>query len=132
MAGHSLSMCVCVSGGAFGYAIGAFFGGSPNMDHLNPDAPKLSTWQHVKAGFKDSHERGVRMSRSFAVAGAVFVTFECLIEKQRGKTDIWNPILGGCAAGAALGVRGGPSAMALGCAGFAAFSGIIEVLLDHE
>jgi mitochondrial import inner membrane translocase subunit TIM22 len=112
--------------------MGAFFGGSPNMDHLNPDAPKRSTWHYVKEGFKDSHERGRRMSRSFALAGTVFATFECLIEKKRGKADIWNPVLGGCAAGAALGVRGGPAAMAFGCAGFAAFSGIIEVVMDHD
>ena len=32
--------------------------------------------------------------------------------------------MGGCAAGAALSAKGGPQAMALGCAGFAAFSSI--------
>lgn len=51
----------------------------------------------------------------------------CQIEKnkkRRGKSDIWNAIMGGCAAGAALSAKGGPQAMALGCAGFAAFSSI--------
>jgi import inner membrane translocase subunit TIM22 len=72
------------------------------------------------------------MARGFALAGGVFVACECVIEKKRGKSDIFNPVLGGCAAGAALSARAGPQAMALGCVGFSAFSTIIELVMNNK
>eukprot|EP00019_Armaparvus_languidus_P012745 CAMPEP_0168584414 /NCGR_PEP_ID=MMETSP0420-20121227/3124_1 /TAXON_ID=498008 /ORGANISM="Pessonella sp." /LENGTH=180 /DNA_ID=CAMNT_0008619209 /DNA_START=867 /DNA_END=1409 /DNA_ORIENTATION=- len=121
-----------VLGGGLGFLFGAFFAGAGNLDHLRPDAPKKSTWVQVKEGFRHSATRGKSMARGFALAGGVYVGCECLIEKRRGKSDIWNAIMGGCAAGAALSAKGGPQAMALGCAGFAAFSTVIElVMIEH-
>ena len=49
-----------------------------------------------------------------------------MIEKARGKSDELNPLLAGCSAGAFLAARSGPQGMAIGCAGFAAFSYAIE------
>ena len=53
----------------------------------------------------------------------------------RATHDILNPMLGGCAAGAILASKGGKGkdrlyAMGLGCAGFAAFSLVIDRLFD--
>ena len=55
----------------------------------------------------------------------MFAGSECIIEKMRGRTDIWNNVGGGCLAGAVMANKGGPYAMLLGCSGFAAFSLVI-------
>ena len=49
-------------------------------------------------------------------------------EKTRARTDGWNPIVGGCVTGGVLAASAGPQAMAMGCAGFAAFSAAIDAL----
>lgn len=72
-----------------------------------------------------------RYGKSFAVVGFLFAGSECVIEKARGRTDIWNGLAGGCAAGAMLAYKGGPMAMGMGCAGFAAFSLVIDMLMGH-
>lgn len=75
----------------------------------------------------------VRMSKNFAPMSAVFVYSECLCEKARGKHDMWNPIIGGCAAGAALSApTKSATAMAGGCAMFAAFSAAMEVFMGNH
>lgn len=51
--------------------------------------------------------------------------------QQRAKHDIVNAGAAGCITGAALAVRGGPQAMALGCTGFAAFSVAIEAYMER-
>ena len=61
--------------------------------------------------------------------GAVYAGIECVIEKSRAKHDIVNPVAGGCVTGAVLAARQGPVAMCFGCAGFAVFSGIIELAM---
>ena len=73
--------------------------------------------------------------RNFATVGAIFSGCECVFEKSRATHDILNPMLGGCAAGAILASKGGKGkdrlyAMGLGCAGFAAFSLVIDRLFD--
>ena len=62
------------------------------------------------------------------VIGAVFSCTECFVEKARGRTDRWNPVVGGCITGAVLAHGSGPQGMALGCGGFAAFSYAIDAL----
>jgi import inner membrane translocase subunit TIM22 len=68
--------------------------------------------------------------KSFGVVGFLFAGSECLLEKGRGRTDIWNNVGGGCMAGAVMAHKGGPSAMIIGCSGFAAFSLVIGKALD--
>jgi import inner membrane translocase subunit TIM22 len=63
---------------------------------------------------------------------AVFSGTECVVEKLRGKHDGNNAIYAGCATGAALAARSGPEAMALGCAGFAAFSAAIDYFMGEH
>jgi len=46
---------------------------------------------------------------------------------------MYNSLLGGCAAGAVLGVKGGRQGMIVGCTGFAAFSAVIDAVTGrHE
>lgn len=65
------------------------------------------------------------------ITAALFSGLDCLFEKARGKHDVLNGGLSGCATGAILAVKQGPQAAGLGCAGFAAFSIAIDALM-HE
>ena len=58
--------------------------------------------------------------------GALFAGSECIIESYRARHDSRNSIYAGCATGAILGYSGGPKAMCIGCASFAAFSALID------
>ena len=67
--------------------------------------------------------------KNFAVVGAVFSGTECAIEGLRAKNDIWNGVAGGCITGGILARKAGPQAVAVGCAGFAAFSAAIDAYM---
>jgi import inner membrane translocase subunit TIM22 len=67
--------------------------------------------------------------RNFAVVGSVFSGTECAIEGLRAKNDIWNGVAGGCITGGILARKAGPQAVAVGCAGFAAFSAAIDAYM---
>ena len=78
-----------------GYFFGMFFGSNVgHLDHLNPEAPKLSLWQNVKLGVREGNSRGLRMARGFAMAGGAYVACECAVEKARGKADMLNALYG--------------------------------------
>lgn len=65
-------------------------------------------------------------AKGFGMMGALFSGSECVIEKFRAKHDMYNSIYAGCSAGAILAHSGGPKAMCVGCASFAAFSYMID------
>lgn len=64
--------------------------------------------------------------------GALFSGSECVIEKARAKHDLYNSVYAGCATGGMLAHKAGPKAMCVGCAGFAAFSAMIDKVMDHD
>jgi hypothetical protein len=82
-------------------------------------------------GLREMGTRAVSSGRNFALVGGVYATIECTLEKARGRRDLQNALASGFATGALLAVRGGPVAMAMGGAGFAAFSGAIEILSPY-
>jgi import inner membrane translocase subunit TIM22 len=55
---------------------------------------------------------------------------ECVIDKARANTEIKNRLMAGCITGAALAAPAGPGAACFGCAGFAAFTGAFELLME--
>mmetsp|Transcript_5350 Transcript_5350/g.8301 ORF Transcript_5350/g.8301 Transcript_5350/m.8301 type:complete len:298 (+) Transcript_5350:25-918(+) len=67
-------------------------------------------------------------AKNFGIVGGLFALSECAIEKFRAKHDIYNPVAAGCITGGTLAASAGPQAACIGCAGFAAFSGLIEYL----
>ena len=71
-------------------------------------------------------------SQSFAWMGFLFAGSECVIEKWRAKTDIYNSVSAGCVTGATLAYGTGPKGMCIGCAGFAAFSAAIDKFLGRH
>ena len=73
-----------------------------------------------------------RYTKSFAVITALFSGCDCLFEKWRGRHDVVNGSLSGCATGAVLAAKQGPQAACLGCVGFAAFSVAIDALMHQS
>ena len=65
------------------------------------------------------------------LAGGVYSTVECFLEKFRGKKDMRNAVASGFVTGALLAVRAGPKAMVIGGAGFAVFSAAMELIIPH-
>jgi mitochondrial import inner membrane translocase subunit TIM22 len=92
-------------------------------------APALTTRQQVVAGFKDMGRSAFSSAKNFGKIGAIYSGTECAIEGLRAKNDMYNAVGAGCLTGAGLAYQAGPQAMAVGCAGFAAFSTAIEIYL---
>ncbi len=61
----------------------------------------------------------------------LFGGVDCVIEKYRGKHDVWNPVASGCLVGGTISAKGGPAAACLGCIGFAGFSILIEAVMPR-
>lgn len=82
--------------------------------------------QQLKHGFKDMGQRSFSTAKNFGLVGALFSGIECGIEGYRAKNDLTNGVAAGCLTGGLLARGGGPQAVAVGCAGFAAFSAAID------
>ncbi|KAL2915386.1 Mitochondrial import inner membrane translocase subunit tim22 [Polyrhizophydium stewartii] len=121
-----------VASGVIGFGAGAAIGVfmSSVEWNINDDFLRLSTREQMRQTLRDMGSRTYSSAKSFAVIGAVFASSECVIESFRAKHDIYNNIMSGCFAGAAMSARAGPRAMVAGCAGFAAFSGAIEMWMN--
>ena len=118
-------------GAAFAFIMETFSNNSVNNYTLGAPMPPGKPLKEEFGAMARSYARStVRMSKQFAPMSAVFVYSECMCERIRGKHDMWNPIIGGCAAGAALSApTKSATAMAGGCAMFAAFSAAMEVFM---
>ena len=82
-------------------------------------------------GLRDMKTRALSTGRSFALVGGVYATVECFLERLRGRKDMRNALASGAVTGALIAVRAGPRAMAFGGAGFAAFSGVMELMMPY-
>ncbi|RMZ75694.1 hypothetical protein DV738_g5346, partial [Chaetothyriales sp. CBS 135597] len=119
-----------VLGGAFGLFMASMAYDTP-LSAGGPGGPGATTaslpWrQQLKLGLKDMGMRSWSSAKNFGMIGALYSGTECCVEGLRAKNDLTNSVVAGCLTGGALGIRAGPSATALGCAGFAAFSTAID------
>eukprot|EP00743_Colponemidia_sp_Colp-15_P007235 GILK01007812.1.p1 GENE.GILK01007812.1~~GILK01007812.1.p1 ORF type:complete len:211 (-),score=16.04 GILK01007812.1:148-753(-) len=122
------SALAAVLGGGLGIMLGLFMG---SLDSMNTN-PESSDWKkEVKEGYKAMGRRALSNAKSFAMVGSVYSAVECSISSARGRQDFLNTASAGCITGAAFGYSGGPQGMALGCAGFVAFSTAIEYYMHH-
>lgn len=112
----------------FGMFIGLLGPGNLTQQALLEKLPmRQQMYMHVRIMLKSSW----RMAKMMSLLGALFAGSECAIEKYRGRVDLWNSLTAGCLSGGYLAVRGGPQAMAAGCAGMALFSLVIDSVFHH-
>eukprot|EP00357_Protocruzia_adherens_P024416 CAMPEP_0115010608 /NCGR_PEP_ID=MMETSP0216-20121206/23424_1 /TAXON_ID=223996 /ORGANISM="Protocruzia adherens, Strain Boccale" /LENGTH=178 /DNA_ID=CAMNT_0002378869 /DNA_START=310 /DNA_END=846 /DNA_ORIENTATION=+ len=111
-----------VGGGVLGVGFGFFMAALEFRDVDN--SQKFAT--QVRQAYKGVGERSLNMGRSFARFGALFTIFQCPVEKVRGRTDIYNPVIGGCLTGSYLARNNGPFAIIGGCASMGAISLVFE------
>ncbi|KAB2616604.1 mitochondrial import inner membrane translocase subunit TIM22-4-like [Pyrus ussuriensis x Pyrus communis] len=117
-----------VMGGGLGLMMGLLLGAL--------DTPLMQDEMTGKQQFiyqaKSMGRRSWSSAKAFAVMGFVFSAAECVVEKARAKHDTTNTVVAGCVTGGALSAKAGPQAACVGCAGFAAFSVLIEKFLDRH
>ncbi|XP_065830632.1 mitochondrial import inner membrane translocase subunit Tim22-like [Oscarella lobularis] len=116
-----------VIGYGLGVVLGLFTAGVESNVSMGPG--NVIQEQTVREVFRDLRQRGHSYGKNFAVVGAMFSCTECALETVRGKSDNWNSPMSGCITGGVLGLRAGVQAGMLGCAGFAAFSTVIDYYL---
>lgn len=123
-------------GGVMGLLMGVFLGAMsdatpPVQVIAGKDVPQAPLKEQVRVTFRATWDKSLYWCRNFAFITGVFGGSECLVEKFRGKHDVWNSVASGCITGAALQAKQGPQAAAMGCGGFAAFSLVIDSIMGH-
>ncbi|KAK3019345.1 hypothetical protein RJ639_003876 [Escallonia herrerae] len=114
-----------VMGGGLGLFMGLFLG---SLDNPIMQDEMTGRQQFIYTA-KQMGRRSWSSCKTFAVMGLIFSAAECTVEKARAKHDMTNTVVAGCVTGGALSAKGGPKAACAGCAGFAAFSVLIEKFL---
>ncbi|XP_022735544.1 mitochondrial import inner membrane translocase subunit TIM22-4-like isoform X1 [Durio zibethinus] len=119
---------VIFAGGGLGFFMGMFLGALDNP--IMQD--EMTGRQQFVYNVKQMGRRSLSSAKAFAVMGLVFSAVECVVEKARAKHDTTNTVVAGCVTGGTMSARGGPKAACAGCAGFAAFSVLIEKFFDRH
>ncbi|XP_017972242.1 PREDICTED: mitochondrial import inner membrane translocase subunit TIM22-4 [Theobroma cacao] len=117
-----------VMGGGLGLFMGLFLGALDNP--IMQD--QMTGRQQFVYTAKQMGQRSWGSAKAFAVMGFVFSAVECVVEKARAKHDTTNTVVAGCVTGGTMSARGGPKAACAGCAGFAAFSVLIEKFFERH
>lgn len=121
-----------VCGLLMGVFLGAMSDMTPPVTVINgKEVPTAPLKEQMRTTVRATGEKCIYWSRNFAFITGVFGGAECLVEKYRGKHDVWNSAIGGCVTGAALQAKQGPQAAAIGCGGFAVFSLVIDNVFPH-
>mmetsp|Transcript_33731 Transcript_33731/g.60278 ORF Transcript_33731/g.60278 Transcript_33731/m.60278 type:complete len:193 (-) Transcript_33731:76-654(-) len=133
------SVMSTVLGGGMGVVFGLFMGGmresmDPNAGMVAADmaTKKIPLRQVLADTFKQMGRSSVSYAKTFAYMGALYAGSECAVEQIRAKRDYKNTLYAGCFTGGALAYGGGPQAMCLGCATFAAFSVMIDRFMERD
>jgi mitochondrial import inner membrane translocase subunit TIM22 len=126
-----------VIGGVLGVALGIFMnamGGDNNAIQIlhGREVPTAPLREQLRMATKATMTKSRSMAMSFGVLSALFGGVECVIEKQRAKHDVWNPVISGCVVGATLAAKAGPQAACAGCAGFAGFSYLMDKVMGQH
>jgi import inner membrane translocase subunit TIM22 len=120
-------------GGVLGIGMGVFMGAMGDVSPLQVahgrEVPQAPLREQMRVGWKGTVSKARGWAKSFGVMTALFGGYECVIEKQRATKDVWNQAYSGCAVGATLAAKEGPAAACMGCAGFAAFSFLIDKVM---
>lgn len=117
-----------------GLVMGVFMGAltdmTPPVTIINgKEVPQAPLKEQMRTTLRATAEKSMYWCRQFAFITGVFGGSECLVEKYRGKHDVWNAVVSGCVTGAAMQAKQGPQASAMGCGGFAVFSLVIDSIM---
>jgi len=123
-----------IGGGVMGLLMGVFMGALTDMTPPvtiieGKEVPQAPLKEQVRTTLRATADKSMYWCRQFAFITGVFGGSECLVEKYRGKHDVWNAVVSGCITGAAMQAKQGPQASAIGCGGFAAFSLVIDSVM---
>jgi mitochondrial import inner membrane translocase subunit TIM22 len=123
-------------GGVMGLLMGVFLGAmsdaTPPVQYVaGKIVPPAPLREQFKVTLRATAQKSMYWCKNFAFITGVFGGSECLVEKYRGKHDVWNSVASGCLTGAALQAKSGVQAAAVGCGGFAAFSLVIDSFMGH-
>ncbi|KAL3793209.1 hypothetical protein HJC23_000751 [Cyclotella cryptica] len=123
-----------IGGGVMGLIMGVFMGAltdmTPPVTVLNgKEVPQAPLREQMRTTLRATADKSMYWCRQFAFITGVFGGSECLVEKYRGKHDVWNAVVSGCVTGAAMQAKQGPQASAVGCGGFAVFSLVIDSIM---
>uniref|UniRef100_A0A915KT47 Mitochondrial import inner membrane translocase subunit TIM22 n=1 Tax=Romanomermis culicivorax TaxID=13658 RepID=A0A915KT47_ROMCU len=122
------STIACVMGFGLGCVFGLFTA-SVDPSYTLPGAEQKPL--SVREVFREMGSRSMSYAKNFAVLGAMFAGSECLIEGYRAKGDWKNGTAAGAVTGGLIGLRAGVKAGIIGAAGFAAFSTVIDYVLNR-
>lgn len=123
-----------IGGGVMGLLMGVFMGALTDMTPPvtmieGKEVPQAPLREQMRTTLRATADKSLYWCRQFAFITGVFGGSECLVEKYRGKHDVWNAVVSGCITGAAMQAKQGPQASAVGCGGFAAFSLVIDSVM---
>lgn len=123
-----------IGGGVMGLVMGVFMGALTDMTPPvtmieGREVPQAPLREQARTTLRATADKSLYWCRQFAFITGVFGGTECLVEKYRGKHDVWNAVVSGCVTGAAMQAKQGPQASAIGCGGFAAFSLVIDSVM---
>lgn len=125
-----------VAGGVLGAGMGVLIGSWQVSGHTPEPGMSDPTKLTAREAFREMlvliKTKSISWARNFAVVGSIYSTVECYLASARGRHDIKNPVFAGCITGGALAYNQGPVAILGGCAGFAAFSFVIEQFMHSS
>mmetsp|Transcript_8830 Transcript_8830/g.19444 ORF Transcript_8830/g.19444 Transcript_8830/m.19444 type:complete len:243 (-) Transcript_8830:463-1191(-) len=107
-----------VMGSGMGMVMGVFLSAMsdtrPPVTIVNGrEVPTSPMKEQMKQSMRSTREKSLYWARNFAFISGLFAGTECIVEKARGKHDVWNQVLGGCATGAAMQAKSGPQGKSL-------------------
>lgn len=90
-----------IGGGIMGLLMGVFLGAlsdaTPPIQVIGgKEVPQAPLREQMKVTFRATADKSLYWCRSFAFITGVFGGSECLVEKYRGKHDVWNSVVSGC------------------------------------
>lgn len=123
-----------IMGGGMGLMMGVFVASfqTTGAPQIEPDGTvrHVPLRQAIKEMGKSMGAQSKSYGKSFAQIGLYFSLTECVIEKFRGRHDLKNSVFAGGITGALISRKSGPAGMALSAAGFAAFSVVIDKVME--
>ena len=87
--------------------MGAMGDVSPLRVIKGKEVPQAPVREQLRLAYRSTAMNSLGWAKSFGVLTALFGGVDCVVEKYRGKHDVYNPMISGCAVGATLSAKAG-------------------------